>query len=298
MKIKHLPIIAAALAAALSCGNNDKPLAYGIIDCNSWMVASSESGQIVSLDIEEGQKVAKDAVAVQVDTTQLSLQLTSIQAQAASLRGTLPDVGKQIDVLESKKSTLENEAARVRPLVASGSASTAQLSKIEDEIAMVGSQIAATRSSLSRETAGILANISALQAQADILKDKMERCSVVNPENGTVVRIFTRNHEFTTAGKPIYKLADYDNMFIDCWFDGDALSMIATGDKVEVRADAPEGSHTYEGTISYISSEAEFTPSKIPTRDSRAKLVYHVKVSVHNDGFLKAGLPADIYPCR
>lgn len=297
MKSKYIPIFASALAVALSCSNNDKPLAYGIIDCNSWMVASAEGGQIVSLNIEEGQEVTKDILAVQVDTVQLSLQLASIEAQASSLRGTLPDVGKQLDVLKSKKSALENEAARVRPLVVSGSISAAQIDKLEDEISMVDSQIAATQSSLSRESSGILSNISALEAQAEILKDKIARCTVFNPEDGTVVRIFTKEHEFTAAGGPIYKLADYDNMFIDCWFDGKALNTIKLADKVSVRVEAPEGLRTYVGTISYIANEAEFTPSKVPTRDSRAKLVYHVKVSVQNDGFLKAGLSADIYPC-
>lgn len=288
-------IFALVAMAVTSCSDGAAPLAYGIIDADCWMVASSEAGQIVRLDIHEGQRLDKGACVGLIDTLQLHLQYEALATQIASLRNTLPDVGKQVDVLLRKRTSLENEAERVRPLVEAGSISSKQLDKIEDELGMIDSQIAATKSSLSRESASVLSSIAALKAQADILKDRISRCSIVNPEAGTVSLQAIHEHEFVSVGMPIYKLSDYENMFVDSWFDGAALACINLGDSLIVKVDAPEGMRSYEGTVIYIAEEAEFTPNKVPTRESRAKQVYRVKLSLHNDGFLKAGLSADIF---
>lgn len=285
-----------ATLCTASCTNNANPDAYGILGAESWMVASSEPGRIVRMDLREGQKVRKDEVTVLIDTSQMAIQLKAVESQIASLRQTLPDVGRQMDVLHQQKEALKNEAERIRPLVSSGSASTRQMDKIEDEIRLTESREAAARSSLSRETASVLASISALEAQADVLRDRIDRCSVSNPEDGTVNRIFVKNHEFVSPGMPVYRLCDYENMFVDSWFDAEKLPSIRLGDRVSVVVeDASRESHSLPGTVSFIAEESEFTPNKVMTRDTRAKFVYRVRIDVMNDGSLKAGMPVGIF---
>ena len=290
--------ISAIAILSVSCGNGEKPVAYGIIDAESRMISASESGKIDTLSISEGSKVSKDEVIGQIDTSVMAIQLRALNLQSTTLRQTLPDVGKQMDVLRKKREALENEAERIRPLVDAGSVSSKQLNRIEDEIRLAESQETATRSSLSRETASVLASIAALDAQADVIRDKISRCSIKNPMNGTVSRIFVKSQEYVAAGMPIYKLSDMDNMFVDCWFEQDQLGTIRLGDEVNVIADAAgKGRNAITGIVRFISDESEFTPSKVMTRDTRAKFVYRVRVAVRNDGSLKAGMPAEIYLC-
>jgi HlyD family secretion protein len=74
----------------------------------------------------------------------------------------------------------------------------------------------------------------------------------------------------------------------------DKLGVVKLGQKAEVRTDSYPGK-TYEGTVTYISSEAEFTPKNVQTQEERVKLVFAVKVRVKNvNNELKPGMPADV----
>ena len=291
-----VPILLGCLALLTACGRSGKPDAYGIVDAHSWQVAASEPGQIISLRVEEGRKVEQGAVAVQLDTAALSLQLRAFEAQIRALQPTLPDVGRQLDVLHRQRTSLQNERERIAPLVSSGAASRKQLDNIDDQLTVLDSQISAARSNLSRETAAVLANIESLKSQADIVRDRIARCTVANPESGTVTALYVHLHEFVEAGYPIYKLSDLQHMYVDAWLEGKDIARIALGDAVDVKVDAEGGAlRTVPGRISFISDEAEFTPNKVLTRDTRASLVYHVRIDLTEDALLKAGMPAEIY---
>jgi len=283
------------LLVLVACSRQDKPDAYGIIDAHSWMVAVSEPGQIVSLDLSEGDILEKDAIAGSLDTTRLGLQYRALMTQIRALQPTLPDTGRQLDVLYSQRESLQHERQRIAALVGSGSASTRQLEELDDRIRVLDSQIDASRSSLSRETAAVLANIESLRSQADIVRDQIAGCTIKNPERGTVTAQYVRLHEFVAAGQPIYKLSDYDHLYVDAWVDGAVLTRIAVGDEALVCTDGENGADVQvRGKISYIAEEAEFTPNKILTRDTRTKLVYHVRIELPREGKMKPGMPAEI----
>ncbi|NLZ20179.1 MAG: HlyD family efflux transporter periplasmic adaptor subunit [Bacteroidales bacterium] len=291
-----VPILLGCLVLLSACGRSGKPDAYGIIDAHSWMIAASEAGQIMALPVEEGQRVERGAVAVQLDTAALSLQLRAFEAQIRALQPTVPDVGRQLDVLHRQRESLQNERERIAPLVSSGAASRRQLDNLDDQLRVLDSQISAARSSLSRETAAVLVNIESLKSQADIVRDRIARCTVTCPETGTVTALYAHLHEFVDAGHPIFKLADLQHMYVDAWLEGGDLTRIALGDAVDVKVDAEGGTlRTLPGRISYISDEAEFTPNKVLTRDTRASLVYHVRIDLAEDARLRSGMPAEIY---
>ena len=293
--MKRLFLFAATAILATSCGMGETPDAYGLIGANSWMIASPVEGQIVYVGIHEGDAIGKDEVAIQLDTTILVLQRDALLSQIKALKPTLPNEARQLEVIDKKIEGLDRERKRVAGMVEGGSASSKSLENLDDQIALAESEKAAYRSSLSREKAGILANIEQLQSQVQLLDEKISRCTIKNPETGTVAKQFVKLHEFVSAGMPIYKLSDRENMFIDAWIEAKQLSGLSLGDSVRIKVDAPEGLHTLSGKLSYISDEAEFTPSKIMTRDTRTKMVYHIKLDVENDGSLKAGMGAEIY---
>lgn len=279
-----------------ACGRSGRPDAYGIIDAHSWMVAASEAGQIVSLQAEAGRRIARGTLTVQLDTAALDLQLKALEAQIRALQPTLPDVGRQLDVLFQQKESLLREQARIAALVTSGTASSGQLDKFDDQIRVVDSQISAARSSLSRETAAVMANIESLRSQADIVRDRIARCAVRNPEDGTVTDLFVHLHEFVATGQPVYKLSDLQHLYVDAWLEGATLSRVALGDAVEVKVDdGPHALRAVPGRITYIAQEAEFTPKQVLTRDTRATLVYQVRIELAEGGPLKPGMPAEIF---
>ena len=99
----------------------------------------------------------------------------------------------------------------------------------------------------------------------------------------------------TVMGKPVIKVADLDQMYLRAFISGSQLPNIKIGQKVEVRFDKTEESNqSMEGTISWISSSAEFTPKIVQTKEERIDLVYAIKVAVKNDGRVKIGMPGEV----
>ena len=91
------------------------------------------------------------------------------------------------------------------------------------------------------------------------------------------------------------KIADLDRMYLRAYFTSDQLSRVAVGQKVKVTADfGGNERYDYEGTVTWIASESEFTPKNIQTRNSRANLVYATKIAVKNDGRLKIGVYGEV----
>lgn len=125
----------------------------------------------------------------------------------------------------------------------------------------------------------------------DNLDLQLKRCRVVAPQSGTVLVKYAEAGEFVAAGRPLFKLADTQRMVFRAYVTAAQLSSLKVGDQVAVVADfESEGSRRYSGTVTWISSKAEFTPKTIQTREERANQVYAVKVAVENDGFLKLGM--------
>lgn len=295
-KCKFLIILISLIILITGCSESNAPVAYGNFEAKEWVVSSSGNGEILSFTIQEGDMLKKDQVVGQIDTVELALQKNHLDNQIATLRSSLPDVAIQIDVLKQKKRTTEKEYQRVKNLVQAGAADQKKLDQFGDELTLTERQIAATSSSLQRETAGILAQVEALRMQREVIAYRIEKCAVVNPEDGTVQLKFAEAHEFTDIGRPLYKLMDTREMILHCWFPGELLSRLHLNSEVKAGIDLPEGNmQFYSGKINYIAQKPEFTPSQVQTKKNRSLLLFHVKISVANDGRINPGMPAEIF---
>ena len=115
------------------------------------------------------------------------------------------------------------------------------------------------------------------------------------PITGTIINKYIQSNELAFQGKPLFKIADLNNMFIKVYVSEDMLSSVKLGGKVEIRVDTKDNTpKTFEGTVSWISPRAEFTPKMIQTKDERVNLVYAVKVNFKNNGSAKIGMPGDV----
>jgi len=114
------------------------------------------------------------------------------------------------------------------------------------------------------------------------------------PTAGVVLRKNIEAGETIQAGIPIFSIGDMANPWIKVYVKEDKLGMVKLGQKAGISTDSYPGK-TYDGTVTYISSEAEFTPKNVQTQEERVKLVFGVKISVQNENNeLKPGMPADV----
>ena len=201
----------------------------------------------------------------------------------------------QLDVLENQKENLLREVKRAEKLLAENAATQKQFDDLSGQLSVVESQIIATKSQLNTANSGLLSEISPLQARIEQIDDQIKKSVIVNPAPGTVLSKFAYENEVTTFGKPLYKVADLENITLKAYVSGNQLADLKIGNEVKVIIDQDNGEKTMSGTVSWISGAAEFTPKVIQTKEERVSLVYAFKVLVKNDGTLKIGMPGEVY---
>jgi HlyD family secretion protein len=131
-------------------------------------------------------------------------------------------------------------------------------------------------------------------AQIGVLNDKISTSAVKAPISGVILEKYAQTGELATPGKPLYKMANIDSLILRVYVSGTQLTQVKVGKQVKVMIDVKEGIKELSGTVEWVSSDAEFTPKIIQTREERVKLVYAVKIRVPNDGSLKLGMPGEI----
>ena len=293
---KFFPLII-VISALLFCGCNkdkNKSDAYGVFEATEIMVSSENNGKILWFDIEEGKTYSKGEILGCIDTTQLFLQIQQLKSSINAALARRPDMPSQIKALQDKVETLEKEKIRITNLIAANAASTKELDAINAEINITKSQIAATKSTLSTTNNSILEEVEALRFQKMQLENALSKCQIKSPLSGTILKKFINADELAFQGKPLFKIADLTNMYIKVYITGDMLSSIKLGQPVEIHLDNQESEKIMQGTVTWISSKAEFTPKMIQTKKERANLVYAVKVGFINDGSAKIGMPGDV----
>ncbi|PLW92086.1 MAG: HlyD family secretion protein [Marinilabiliales bacterium] len=288
-KYIFLLLIAALLA---SCSSSEPEAdAYGNFESDEILISAEVSGKIIAMNVDEGDPVSPGDVLAAIDSVPLFLKLETYEAQRSAILSRGGNVYTQSDVLEQQKANLEKELARVEALLKDGAATEKQKDEIVYQIQVLDRQIANVRS----QNTPISAEASAVNAQIDILLDQIARCQVKAPVQATVLSRFVNAGEVVGAGKPMFKIANLDKMYLKAYVSGSQLSSIQIGQVVKVRIDDSEdGFKVYDGKITWISSQAEFTPKIIQTKEERVNFVYAIKVLVPNDGSIKIGMPGEV----
>ena len=292
--MKRIVYIVAVVLAA-SCDTEAEFDAQGTFEATEVVVSSEAAGRILNFEVEEGMAVEANQMVGAIDSVQLHLQRKQLVAQQSALLGSRPDVKKQVAALREQIAKQNEELRRVENMLKDGAATKKQKDDIEAQIKIMESQLDATLSTLDKNTSTINSNSAALEAQIAALDDRISKCCIISPVGGTVLVKYAEAGELATVGKPLMKIADLDNIYLRAYFTSDQLAKVNLGDEVKVVADfGGEERYDYTGRVAWISSESEFTPKTIQTKDSRANLVYAVKIAVENDGRLKIGLAGEV----
>lgn len=291
MNIAKAFVLSSTILIASCTSGSDRYDAAGSFEAREIVVSSETSGRILEFPVEEGRELDSGAFAASIDSVQTRLRKLQLMKSRGAMLARRPDVGKQIAATEQQIATARSERKRVERLLAADAANRKQLDDIDAQIAVLMRQLDAQKSSLQTSDRGITEESDALSVQVAQVDDQLSKCRVVNPARGTILEKYAEAGEFATPGKPLYRIADLSHMRLRAYVVASQLASVKLGQKVTVMSEAGDGAvREYEGTVEWISDKAEFTPRTILTRDERDNLVYAVKVSVPNDGFLKIGM--------
>lgn len=283
--------------------------ASGSFEVDEVVVSSQLNGQLLTFTINEGDSLTQGQVVGTIDSNYLSLQKAQVKATIQSLSEKTAAVAPQIELLQNQlavqQAQLKNllhERERTARLVKADAATGKQLDDMDAQIDVVRKQmvvtqqqIAVQKSNTATQNRSILSERSPLQKQVAQVEEQLSKAQIVNPINGIVITKYAEQGEVTAPGKALYKIADLSVMTLRAYITGTQLSGVKLNQPVKVLVDSgANGYRTYNGTISWISDKAEFTPKTIQTKEERANLVYAVKIKVKNDGYLKIGMYGEV----
>ena len=279
-----------------SCGSNEKEYdATGTFEATEVTVAAEQSGALMEFDVNEGDEITLGKEIGLVDTTQIWLKIQQTGATKEVYQSQKPDMEKQIAATRQQLEKARQDQQRYKELVADGAAPSKMLDDATNQVQVLQKQLDAQISSLSTNTNALNKQMAATDVQVSQLQDQLQKCHIAAPIKGTVLEKYVEKGEFVAVGKPLFKMADTEQMFIRAYVTSAQLKEIKVGQKAKVFADYGDGEKKeYEGTVSWISSRSEFTPKTILTDDERADLVYALKVAFKNDGYVKIGMYGEV----
>jgi HlyD family secretion protein len=303
-------IIGLGFVLLVSCNRNKNDFdASGTFEADETIVSAEAAGQIVSLNVAEGQTLPQDSVVGKIDPQNLALQKEQVQASIQALNEKTADVTPQVKMLQgqlevqqAQLNDLLHERTRIENLLKEDAATKKQLDDVNFQIETIKKQMDVTKqqmnvqkNNVAAQNRSILSEGKPLQKRAEQLQDQLNKTNIRNPISGTVITKYAELGEVTSNGKPLYKIANLSTLNLRAYVTGAQLPQIKLGQQVTVLVDSGANHYkTLPGTITWISDKAEFTPKTIQTKDERANLVYAIKVKVNNDGYLKIGMYGEV----
>ncbi|MCL8007360.1 HlyD family efflux transporter periplasmic adaptor subunit [Gelidibacter japonicus] len=287
-------IIGLSIAATtlFSCSDsNGKADGYGNFEATEITVSAENTGKLMQLEVSEGDQIVKDKFIGYIDTIPLALKREQLEVSKAVISSRSKGVLSQINVLNAQLKTANTNRERTENLIKDNAGTQKQLDDVQGQIDVIKNQIR----SVEIQNAPVVNELKSIDVQLKQIDDQVHKSKIINPINGTVLTKYAEPNEITVFGKPLYKIADLSIMQLRVYISETQLANIKIGQEVTVKIDDADTMKSYKGKISWIASEAEFTPKIIQTKEERVALVYAVKVDVVNDGSLKIGMPAEMW---
>jgi HlyD family secretion protein len=313
-------LLVAALAALPSaCSRNNSARAgelvlSGNIEVTDAQLGFKTPGRVAERLVSEGQRVTAGQLIARLDDSEQTQELALNRAALAVAEAALAELeaGSRPQEIAAAEATLHSaEAERDRSRLdftrqqellnhdaisnREFEASQAQLKVAEAHVGEAAEHLKLVHEGPRVETINqARAHVEQARAALALAETHFQNTKLSSPLTGVVLSHNIEPGEFVAAGTPIVTVADIAHMWVRVYVNQTDLGRIQHGQKVAVRTDTFQDK-TYDGTIGFIASEAEFTPKTVQTPKERVKLVFRIKVDLVNpNDELKPGMPADV----
>ena len=269
--------------------------ASGVFEATEVVVSAQASGLIMELTLSEGEEVEANKAIGYIDTTALHLKKKQLMANIRAVEGRKSNVPIQIAAIQEQIEIQKRELERFTHLVIANAATQKQVDDISSSINVLEKQLAAQTNIMQNNNVSVAHEQLALEMQLAQIEDQIAKSIITSPIHGTILSKYAERGEVAAPGKPLFKVANINLIYLRAYIVAEQLTLMKMGQKVVVVADFGEKEcREYDGWISWISNQAEFTPKNIQTRSERDNLVYALKIAVQNDGYLKIGMYGEV----
>ncbi len=285
----------------------------GNIEITDAEVSFKIAGRVVERSVSEGESVKAEQAVARLDTSELGQEVGLRSAEVRAAEASLAEL-----VTGSRPEEIAQSEAVVRRMqadVARARADYKRLKKLYEQDNVSGQDYDAAKSAVEVTTAKLgeaqeqlrlvqkgprIEKVERARAQLQQAKEalalaetRLGYAALTSPLTGVVLSHNIEPGEFVAPGTPIVTVGDLEHVWLRAYVDETDLGHVKVGQAAQVTADTyPD--KVYEGRVSFIASQAEFTPKSVQTKKERVKLVYRTKITIDNPHMeLKAGMPAD-----
>lgn len=304
----------ASLFFSFGCERGPIPDGSGTIECTQVRVAPEVGGRLTELLVQEGAAVQTSQQVARIDAQPFVYrrdEAVALQAQAQAQLDLMRAGSREEDVRRARELLREArtaadaagaDARRIDEVFAAGSATVKQRDDARAAAERTAAMAAAAEQQLARVQSGnrqeeirvAQAALDLARARLALAEKALADCAVYAPVNGVVTTRSAEPGEVVSAGTTLLTVSRLDEVWLSVYIPETRLSRVRLGQTAWVRVDGDPA--RYEGRVTFVSPEAEFTPRNAQTPDERAKLVYRVKITLPNPkGVFKPGMPADGY---
>jgi HlyD family secretion protein len=298
-------------------GANDPSAAFslsGNVDVHQVELAFRVSGRISAVKVQEGDKVSAGQVLAELDPVPFRTDVDSAKADLAQAQAQLDKTRRGFRVEEvaqaranvaQRAADLENAQVTLRrqeQLVAAGLVTHQQIDDAQARVHMSEATLAASREQLALELRGSRiedieaqeATVASAQARLEKAQTALADATLLAPSKGIISVRARELGAIVQAGQTVYTLTLDDPVWIRAYVSQPRLGRIKPGMRVLVTIDSMPG-RQYEGTVGFISPEAEFTPKTVQTEQVRDDLVYRIRVIASDpDNVFRQGMPVTV----
>ncbi|PLX32028.1 MAG: hypothetical protein C0600_03855, partial [Ignavibacteria bacterium] len=267
MNTRRIIVIASVLLFGACSSDDSGQLSFtGIMDANTVRVSAETSGRILDLPIDEGDEVSVGDVLARLESERTGFQLKQTDAQKTELTHSLDAAESRLDAARIQRDNLAKRLTRFRALLAQEAVTQQAVDDLETQLSAAEAEIAAAMASHS----ALRSKQAQIGAGQDLVRRQLRDAEIVSPLDGRVLVRYTDAGELLAPGSPVCEIADLSDMWTKIYISETQLHMVKLGQHVKVRIDGSDD--VLAGTVSWISSTAEFTPKTILTEETRTSL--------------------------
>ncbi|MBI2503838.1 MAG: efflux RND transporter periplasmic adaptor subunit [Candidatus Latescibacteria bacterium] len=278
------------LVLLLGCQQQQKPTTYtGVLEGRSARVPALLGGRLVEVRVEEGAMVAPGDTIALVDTLELAIQARQVEAAREELAVQEEIAATALARTGTDLEYAEEKAGRIRALAEDQALPRQNSDDLRHQVELASS----ARQSAGQQLQLLQAKDKQLLVQLELIRKKEADAVVVAPIGGVVASRYFEPGEAILPMQAVVELLQVRQLEVKIYIPEERLSQVRYGQQVRLRVDGMGEGLT--GQVSWVSERAEFTPKTILTPETRAALVYAVKVLVANpEGVLKHGMPVEV----
>jgi HlyD family secretion protein len=313
-RFRILALVVPVVLSTASCRGKGDPstiVASGHVEATEVRISTKVGGRLLTFPVEEGDRVAEVQELARVDTVDIELALAQARAERdqadAELRLRLSGSRKediaaaeaQVAQAEADLDGAERDLSRFQGLLDAGSGTTKSRDDAATRRDVAKARLDAARETLRKLEAGsraeeidaARARLASADARIAQLEQRLGDAATASPLAGIVTEKIAEQGELLPAGAPLCVITDLSDAWLTAYVAETDLGRIRIGQDADVVTDDGQ---SRKGKVTFVASQAEFTPKNVQTRDERVKLVYKVKVGLENsDGLFKPGMPAE-----